>query len=228
MGDAVGHVFAEATVGGGKIGELARPAGIHGKHLDLPEAVEERGVAGGDGVIEPIFLADGKVVAIGRYDKGADGVRIAEKSLRCQQQALGTLGVRMRLPWLGPVGVGGQGELRFGEPSIVAEITDQGRLVAVRDGKQLGAVFTGEARPQVRFGFDGELDPLLASQDPAGLGEVTDEQGVLAEEVLIVARRRRSTVADREELGPRGGEALPCCVVTPELGDVLPFKVSFV
>ena len=78
MGDAVGHVLAEATVGGGKIGKLTRPAGVRGKHLDLPEAVEERGVAGGYGVIEPILLADRKVVAVGRYDKGADGMRIAE------------------------------------------------------------------------------------------------------------------------------------------------------
>ena len=126
------------------------------------------------------------------------------------------------------MGIGGQGELRFGEPSVVAKVADQGRLVAVRDGKQLGAVFAGEARPQVGFGFDGEFDPFLASQDPAGLGEVTHEQGVPAEEVLVVARRLGALIADREELGPSGGEALPCRVVTLELGDVFALEVALI
>ena len=40
--------------------------------------MKERGVSGRDGVIEPVFLTDGKILAVSRYHERADGVRVAE------------------------------------------------------------------------------------------------------------------------------------------------------
>ena len=148
VGDAVRDVLAEAAVSHAQVGELARPARVGGKHLDLAEAMEERRVAGRDGVIEPVFLADGKVVTFGRYDEGADGVRIAEAFQRGAQEAFGARGVRVSLAGSSPGSVGGEGELRFREPREVAQVAVEGGLVAVRDGEQTGAVLAGETSPE--------------------------------------------------------------------------------
>jgi hypothetical protein len=78
VGDAGGDVLTESAVSRGKVGEFAGPARVGGKHLELAEAVKEGGVASRDRVIEPVLLADGEVVAVGRYDERADGMRVAE------------------------------------------------------------------------------------------------------------------------------------------------------
>ncbi len=134
----------------------------------------------------------------------------------------------MRRAGAGPGCVGGEAELGFGEPGEVAQVAVKGGLVAVRDGEQPSAVLAGETRPEQGFRLQRELDPILTAEDPAGLGEVADEQGVPAEEVLVVARRLRPLVAQREELGAGAGEAFPRGVVALELRDVLTLEVALV
>ena len=133
MGDPVRDIAGHATVSLREVFKGLAPAVFARQRVGLRAYVNHCGVAGGDRVIKPVFLADRKVVATRGCEEESDGVRVGEAvggGLHERARAGGETASGL---WESPGRIGRKREFGLGEPSVVGEVTRQRGFVPVCD-----------------------------------------------------------------------------------------------